>query len=114
MSGKTRGETVSHSTTKGVWRRRLGWLSGAAGVLAVCLVVRSTWGPDRATAQAPRRGVTNRANRAVAGPPVARQQQKPQVVATVNGRPRMIAMRMGARCDSRCARWNARSKMSSR
>ena len=37
----------------GKWKRRLVWLGAALSILLVCLAVRSTWGPDPASAQGP-------------------------------------------------------------
>jgi len=66
---------------KGLNKRRWGTAIGAVAVVAVCLIVRSLHGPKPADAKSP-------GNDAAAAGPAAPQnsaQQKPQVVAIVNG-----------------------------
>ena len=87
MSRRTRREAASHLPRKSVWRGRLGWIVAGVVALATCFVIRTQWGPEIADAQVPFFGGRDRAKTAPTGPPAARQPQKPQVVATVNGRP---------------------------
>ena len=51
MTGKTSGTTVSHAS---VWKKRLGFLLGAIGVVAICVAIRHIGGgPEKADATPP-------------------------------------------------------------
>ena len=74
----------------GKWKTRLSLLIGGLAVVAACLIVRHTWGPDSASAESPfrRRAAAKSSGktRPVNATTPNRQPNQPKVVAVVNRR----------------------------
>ncbi|MBS0209020.1 MAG: peptidylprolyl isomerase [Planctomycetes bacterium] len=75
---------VSLTTDERRTQRRLYWIAGGIGLVAVCMAVRVVWGPSAATAGAPGKQMPAVAA-APTNSPQTEEQKKSQVMAMVNG-----------------------------
>lgn len=93
----TRKDAQVPGQRRGVWKRRFVWLGASLVILSAAILVRRAWGPEAASAQAPRRGAVQQASAtaaasarspssgAVPGEVQAGTPRKLTVMATVNG-----------------------------
>lgn len=82
-----RKEANAAGARRGPWKQRLSLLAGAAVVILVAVVVRHNWGPDSASAQAPRTAAKAAPStpQPAASPAVAATPQAQKTMAVVNG-----------------------------
>jgi parvulin-like peptidyl-prolyl isomerase len=87
---------MTFRTSRGIYLKvrnlntRLGWFIGGVTVLTACVAIRSVWGPDEASAQLFGKRATSAAAKPAAKPatsnePSGSPDQKPQLLAVVNG-----------------------------